>query len=84
MEMILILIAGALVFCGLEPNCLPFLIGCLFLVLLCVIGVSFIPAAVVGLIVWMAFLARSGSGGQSGGSDRFTRRMGYRLFRGRK
>ena len=82
--MILILIAGALVFCALEPNCLPFLVGCLLLALLCAIGVSIIPAALVGLIIWMVFLLPGGRSSQSCGSTKFNRRMAYRLFRGRK
>ena len=82
--MILILIAGALVFCALEPNCLPFLVGCLLLALLCAIGVSIIPAALVGLIIWMVFLLPGGRGSQSCGSTKFNRSMAYRLFRGRK
>ena len=82
--MILILIAGALVFCALEPNCLPFLIGCLLLALLCAIGVSIIPAALVGLIIWMVFLLPGGRSSQSCGFTKFNRSMAYRLFRGRK
>jgi hypothetical protein len=60
------------------------LIGCLLLILLCAIGVSIIPAALVGLIIWMVFLLSVGRSSQSCGSTKFNCRMAYRLFRGRK